>query len=112
MFLGPKCSIIELLLRLFMDFTIVAALIHFMIIQSVGNRVGVTEPFLMRMAHGAPMRSSSRMRENMKALNGNYENRFGTTKTVLPDDQTVRVCKRLYVALILSRLVQVPLLSS
>ncbi|XP_062018737.1 helicase and polymerase-containing protein TEBICHI isoform X1 [Rosa rugosa] len=75
--------------------------------QSVGNRVGVTEPFLMRMAHGAPMRSSNRMRENTKALHGNYESRLGTTKsTVLPDDQTVRVCKRFYVALILSRLVQ------
>lgn len=82
-------------------------------VQSVGNRVGVTEPFLMRMAHGAPMRSSNRMRGNMKALLGNYENRLGTTKsTVLMDDQTVRVCKRLYVALILSRLVQVPLLAS
>lgn len=76
--------------------------------QSVGNRVGVTEPFLMRMAHGAPMRSSNRSRENMKALHGKYENRPGiTNNTVLQDDQILRVCKRFYVALILSRLVQV-----
>ncbi|CAB4266528.1 unnamed protein product [Prunus armeniaca] len=75
--------------------------------QSVGNRVGVTEPFLMRMAHGAPMRSSNRFRENMKALHGKYENRPGiTNNTVLLDDQILRVCKRFYVALILSRLVQ------
>ncbi|XP_059445323.1 helicase and polymerase-containing protein TEBICHI-like [Corylus avellana] len=46
--------------------------------QSVGNRVGVVESFLMRKAYGASM----------------------------CNDQTLRVCKRFYVALILSRLVQ------
>ncbi|XP_065622903.1 helicase and polymerase-containing protein TEBICHI isoform X1 [Quercus suber] len=50
--------------------------------QSVGNRVGVVEPFLMRMAHGAPLRISKQSSE------------------------LLRVCKRFYVALILSRLVQ------
>lgn len=76
--------------------------------QSVGNRVGVTEPFLMRMAHGAPVRSSNRFRENLKPLHGKYESGPGmNNNTVLQDDQILRVCKRFYVALILSRLVQV-----
>lgn len=76
--------------------------------QSVGNRVGVTEPFLMRMAHGAPMRPSNSSRENMKGLHGKYGTRLGITdNTLLSNDQALRVCKRFYVALILSRLVQV-----
>ncbi|KAM1247252.1 hypothetical protein TB2_043362 [Malus domestica] len=75
--------------------------------QSVGSRVGVTEPFLMRMAHGAPVRSSNRFRENLKPLHGKYESGPGMNNdTVLQDDQILRVCKRFYVALILSRLVQ------
>ncbi|XP_024930711.1 helicase and polymerase-containing protein TEBICHI isoform X3 [Ziziphus jujuba] len=74
--------------------------------QSVGNRVGVTEPFLMRMSHGAPMRPSNRSRENMKGLHGKCGIRPGITDTLLSDDQAIRVCKRFYVALILSRLVQ------
>ncbi|KZV31628.1 helicase and polymerase-containing protein TEBICHI [Dorcoceras hygrometricum] len=73
--------------------------------QSVGNRVGVQESFLMRMAHGAP--SSHRTRDYPKALHGNHDHRPGmATHRVRSDDQMLRVCKRFYVALILSRLVQ------
>jgi DNA polymerase theta len=79
--------------------------------QSVGNRVGVVEPFLMRMAHGAPMRASNRSRDIMKGLHGKCENRHGINiSTMLSDDQKLRVCKRFNVALILSRLVQVSFL--
>ncbi|KAJ9555668.1 hypothetical protein OSB04_010282 [Centaurea solstitialis] len=67
--------------------------------QSVGNRVGVQEPFLMRMAHGAPIRTSERSRHMNKGLGV-------STNGMLTDDQMLRVCKRFYVALILSRLVQ------
>ncbi|GLU01406.1 hypothetical protein SLE2022_187150 [Rubroshorea leprosula] len=74
--------------------------------QSVGYRVGVAEPFLMRMAHGAPIRTSNRSRDSLKGLRGN-ENQIGISKNnMLSDEQTLRVCKRFYVALILSRLVQ------
>lgn len=76
-------------------------------IQSVGNRVGVTEPFLMRMAHGAPTRTS-KSKEKVAGLHGKCQNRMGVAnKTPLTDDQALRVCKRFHVALILSRLVQV-----
>lgn len=75
--------------------------------QSVGNRVGVVEPFLMRMAHGAPIRTSHQSRYSMKGLHSKRENGAGIrSSTMLSDDQTLRVCKRFYVALILSRLVQ------
>lgn len=75
--------------------------------QSVGNRVGVVEPFLMRMAHGASIHAK-RSKENMKSLPGNSGNLHGImSHTLLSDDQALRVCKRFYVALILSRLVQV-----
>ncbi|KAM0046348.1 putative DNA-directed DNA polymerase [Helianthus debilis subsp. tardiflorus] len=67
--------------------------------QSVGNRVGVQEPFLMRMAHGAPIRSSERSRHDLKGLGV-------STNGMLTNDQMLRVCKRFYVALILSKLVQ------
>lgn len=71
--------------------------------QSVGNRVGVVEPFLMRMAHGAPMRTANRSKDNTKGLMG----RVGMTNhNMVSDEQTLRMCKRFYVALILSRLVQ------
>ncbi|XP_019052387.1 PREDICTED: helicase and polymerase-containing protein TEBICHI isoform X2 [Nelumbo nucifera] len=65
--------------------------------QSVGNRVGVVEPFLMRMAHGAPLHISNKSRENRKGPH---------CSNMLSDEQVLRVCKRFYVALILSRLVQ------
>ncbi|PIN15386.1 DNA-directed DNA polymerase [Handroanthus impetiginosus] len=75
--------------------------------QSVGNRVGVQEAFLMRMAHGAPPRTLHRLRDNAKGFQGKHDHRFGmSTHGVLSDDQMLRVCKRFYVALILSRLVQ------
>ncbi|KAJ7966000.1 helicase and polymerase-containing protein TEBICHI [Quillaja saponaria] len=75
--------------------------------QSVGNRVGVTEPFLMRMAHGAPICSSNKSKNGTKWLHGKNENQLGLSNgTIFSDDQTLRVCRRLYVALILSRLVQ------
>ncbi|KAL0330755.1 UNVERIFIED_CONTAM: Helicase and polymerase-containing protein TEBICHI [Sesamum angustifolium] len=77
--------------------------------QSVGNRVGVQEPFLMRMAHGAPPRAShrSKSKDNAKGFQGKFDHRLGmSTLGILTDDQILRVCKRFYVALILSRLVQ------
>ncbi|CAN1785302.1 Helicase and polymerase-containing protein TEBICHI [Linum perenne] len=75
--------------------------------QSVGNRVGVMEPFLMRMAHGAPMRHSKKSTINPMALRGKLEKHAGLIcNSSLSDEQTLRVCKRFYVALILSRLVQ------
>lgn len=79
--------------------------------QSVGCRVGVAEPFLMRMAHGAPMRTS-KSKEKITGLHGKCQNRLGVaTNTQLSHEQSLRVCKRFYVALILSRLVQVFCLS-
>lgn len=76
--------------------------------QSVGNRVGVQEPFLMRMAHGAPMHTSNRSRDGSKGLQSRFDRGLGIANHgMLSDEQIVRVCKRFYVALILSRLVQV-----
>ncbi|WJX16443.1 DNA-directed DNA polymerase [Trifolium repens] len=70
--------------------------------QSVGNRVGVTEPFLMRMAHGGPMGSNK-----TRWLHNKRKGQHGISSgTVNSDDQTLRVCRRFYVALILSHLVQ------
>ncbi|CAK9182716.1 unnamed protein product [Ilex paraguariensis] len=75
--------------------------------QSVGNRVGVQEPFLMCMAHGAPMRTSTRSRDSTKGLQGKLDHRVGMSNhSVLSNEQMVRVCKRFYVALILSKLVE------
>ncbi|KAJ8751696.1 hypothetical protein K2173_025862 [Erythroxylum novogranatense] len=75
--------------------------------QSVGNRVGVSEPFLMRMAHGAPMRTFKRSTDNLKALHGAYNSICGIkSNNMSSHEQILRVCKRFYVALILSRLVQ------
>lgn len=72
-------------------------------LQSVGNRVGVTEPFLMRMAHGVPMGSNKSRWSNNKR-----QNQHGMSSGIVnSDDQTLRVCKRFYVALILLLLVQV-----
>lgn len=83
-------------------------LYNFHEIQSVGNRVGVAEPFLMRMAHGAPIRTSSRSSDGSKGLHAKSDYRHGiTNSSMLSEEQTIRVCKRFYVALILSRLVQV-----
>ncbi|XP_051137227.1 helicase and polymerase-containing protein TEBICHI [Andrographis paniculata] len=75
--------------------------------KSVGNRVGVQEPFLMRMAHGAPLRTSHKSREKAKGFQGGSDQRVQMSNHgILSDDQMLRVCKRFYVALILSRLVQ------
>ncbi|KAL3819028.1 hypothetical protein ACJIZ3_004933 [Penstemon smallii] len=75
--------------------------------QSVGNRVGVQESFLMRMAHGAPLRASRKIRDNSKGFREGYDYRLGMSSNgMLSDEQMLRVCKRFYVALILARLVQ------
>ncbi|KAL0726462.1 hypothetical protein Bca4012_022555 [Brassica carinata] len=75
--------------------------------QSVGNRVGVVEPFLMRMAHGATVRTLNKPQDVKKNLRGEYDNRHGSTSSkMLSDEQMLRVCKRFFVALILSKLVQ------
>ncbi|WZZ24165.1 hypothetical protein YC2023_007566 [Brassica napus] len=76
--------------------------------QSVGNRVGVVEPFLMRMAHGATGRTLNKPQDVKKNLRGQYDNRHGLTSSkMLSDEQMLRLCKRFFVALILSKLVQV-----
>lgn len=63
----------------------------------------MTEPFLMRMAHGAPMGSNK-----SRWLNNKRKGQHGISSgTVNSEDQTLRVCRRFYVALILSLLVQV-----
>ncbi|KAK7293723.1 hypothetical protein RJT34_16596 [Clitoria ternatea] len=75
--------------------------------QSVGNRVGVTEPFLMRMAHGAPIRASNKSRDKTRFLHSKRRSNLGISNAMVnSDDQTLRVCRRFYVALILSLLVQ------
>ncbi|CAH8378004.1 unnamed protein product [Eruca vesicaria subsp. sativa] len=75
--------------------------------QSVGNRVGVVEPFLMRMAHGATVRTLNKPQDVKNNLRGQYDNRHGSTSSkMLSDEQMLRVCKRFFVALILSKLVQ------
>ncbi|XP_061336496.1 helicase and polymerase-containing protein TEBICHI [Gastrolobium bilobum] len=75
--------------------------------QSVGNRIGVTEPFLMHMAHGAPIHASNKSRANTRWLHNKQRNQLRISNgTVNSDDQTLRVCRRFYVALILSLLVQ------
>ncbi|CAA6671596.1 unnamed protein product [Spirodela intermedia] len=74
--------------------------------QSVGNRVGVTEPFLMRISHGAPMHISERSK-GIKTLHDKLQTRTAASSSRMPsDDLTLRVAKRFYVALMLSRLVQ------
>ncbi|XP_021894936.1 helicase and polymerase-containing protein TEBICHI-like [Carica papaya] len=61
----------------------------------------------MRMAHGVPICPSNRSRDSTKALHGKSDNRPGiVNNNILSDEHTLRVCKRFYVALILSRLVQ------
>lgn len=83
-------------------------LLLFLQFQSVGNRVGVVEPFLMRMAHGATVRTLNKPQDVKKNLRGEYDNRHGSTSIkMLSDEQMLRVCKRFFVALILSKLVQV-----
>ncbi|GAA0144171.1 DNA-directed DNA polymerase [Lithospermum erythrorhizon] len=75
--------------------------------QSVGNRVGVQEPFLMRMAHGVPIRSMNKSRQNNRSLQNIADNRSAASNSSMhSEEQTLRVCKRFYVALVLSRLVQ------
>ena len=67
----------------------------------------MAEPFLMRMAHGAPIRTSN-SKEKITGLRSKCQNQLGiTNNTSFSDEQALRVCKRFYVALILSRLVQV-----
>lgn len=75
-------------------------------VQSVGNRVGVQEPFLMRMAHGAPVRASYRSNAGTKGLQGKLDNR-SLNDHMLSDENMLRICRRFFVSLILSRLVQV-----
>ncbi|CAH8326512.1 unnamed protein product [Eruca vesicaria subsp. sativa] len=75
--------------------------------QSVGNRVGVVEPFLMRMAHGATVRTLKKPQDGKKNSRGEYNTRHGSTNSkILSDEEMLRVCKRFFVALILSKLVQ------
>ena len=68
----------------------------------------MTEPFLMHKAHGAPLRASNKSRHNTRSLHNQQRNQLGISNaTSNYDDQTLRVCRRFYVALILSLLVQV-----
>lgn len=76
--------------------------------------MGVLEPFLLRMAHGGPLmqqRSGGRARSG-KASKGKVspvqKSRWNSPNGVqLSVEQMIRVCKRFYVALMLSKLVQV-----
>lgn len=72
--------------------------------QSVGNRVGVIEPFLMHMAHGAAMPVRGRPQRNTGLRDKTPAQASGNS---LINEQTLRVSKRFYVALMLSRLAQV-----
>nr|CAD1822289.1 unnamed protein product [Ananas comosus var. bracteatus] len=75
--------------------------------QSVGNRVGVVEPFLMRMAHGAPIPVQMRQQSKKSGMHEKSKTRNDTGKMGTGfNEQTIRVSKRFYVALMLSRLVQ------
>ncbi|XP_073110579.1 helicase and polymerase-containing protein TEBICHI isoform X1 [Elaeis guineensis] len=75
--------------------------------QSVGNRVGVVEPFLMRMAHGAPMALQEKLRGRKSVLHNRLQTRNVATETsTISNEETLRVCRRFYVALMLLRLVQ------
>ncbi|KAJ3673940.1 hypothetical protein LUZ60_005932 [Juncus effusus] len=67
--------------------------------QSVGNRVGVSEPYLMHMAHGAPVPFA-------KKKSGAHSKGTGTSSGTIFNEATLRVSKRFYVALMLARLVQ------
>jgi hypothetical protein len=82
--------------------------------QAVGNRVGVVEPFLLRMAHGAPVVQGGNGRPRIgKFVKGKVSPPFQRSKlnspggVQLPVEQMLRVCKRFFVALMLSKLVQV-----
>lgn len=75
--------------------------------QSVGNRVGVTEPFLMRMAHGASFPAQNRTRGKKSALSEKLQTRNVADNSLSSNERTLRVSRRFYVALMLSRLVQV-----
>ncbi|XP_077220020.1 MUS308 and mammalian DNA polymerase-like protein isoform X2 [Tasmannia lanceolata] len=74
--------------------------------QSVGNRIGIVEPFLMRMAHGAPVHIQDKSKWNKKRLNVRSQSLTVAGNGVLSDEQMLRVSKRFYVALMLLRLVQ------
>ncbi|XP_042440198.1 helicase and polymerase-containing protein TEBICHI-like [Zingiber officinale] len=75
--------------------------------QSVGDRVGVTEPFLMRMAHGASFPAQNRTRGKKSAFSEKLRTRNVVSDNSLSsDERTLRVSRRFYVALMLSRLVQ------
>ncbi|KAG8048419.1 hypothetical protein GUJ93_ZPchr0009g1479 [Zizania palustris] len=70
--------------------------------QSVGNRVGVIEPFLMHMAHGAAMP----VRGKPHRTGAHNRSTRGSGGNPLINEQSFRVSKRFYVALMLSRLAQ------
>ncbi|KAH7283331.1 hypothetical protein KP509_34G001800 [Ceratopteris richardii] len=80
--------------------------------QAVGNRVGVMEPFLMRMAHGALIIESSnhstgkspRRKHTMSSISIRKSGRNSPTSP--PIEHTLRVCKRFYVSLVLAKLIQ------
>jgi DNA polymerase theta len=63
--------------------------------------VGVSEPYLMQMAHGAPISMQSRQQKKKGTVSTMHMAHGSVLKVV-----THRVSKRFYVALMLSRLVQ------
>ncbi|WVZ89441.1 hypothetical protein U9M48_035849 [Paspalum notatum var. saurae] len=71
--------------------------------QSVGNRIGVVEPFLMHMAHGAAIIVRGGPQRDTRLLNKLQVQTGGNS---LINEHTLRVSKRFYVALMLSRLAQ------
>ena len=71
--------------------------------QSVGNWVGVIEPLLILMAHGASMPVCGSPQRNTGLSNKSAQ----AGGNALVSEHTLRVSKRFYVALMLSRLAQV-----
>ena len=61
----------------------------------------------MRMAHGAPMHVQERFRAKKSGGDKLHKRIAPNDSALLSSEQTLRVCRRFYVALMLSRLVQV-----
>ncbi|XP_073012513.1 helicase and polymerase-containing protein TEBICHI isoform X1 [Typha latifolia] len=75
--------------------------------QSVGNRIGVMEPFLMHMAHGVPLPVQGKLQRKSSGLHNRLQTQsVAISNGAIFNDQALRVSKRFYVALMLSRLVQ------
>eukprot|EP00850_Spirogloea_muscicola_P019963 SM000203S06139 [mRNA] locus=s203:219205:230833:+ [translate_table: standard] len=68
--------------------------------QAVGVRVGVTESFLLRMLHIGQTKSQT-MKRRVKSIKSN-----GLQKEEKDIEDTLRICRRFYVSLLLAKVVQ------